>query len=257
MATLVMITKLGLHRPLQTLSHDTHVKITHSPALQPAIQTWRSPFKDKLPLFTPNNLKKRPGPKVSIKMYPKTGSAQKQARPRSWTGEPGPQGHPHGPHISSWDHEPLPQPRHSRASTPQPAQPQALLSQTHIPACPWLSTGRAQGWDGSSAPGCGWDRPWLPFPAPWNKCGTRCWVICSEAHTAAPDHCINQHWRADLPPNTISAVILAEACPAERTQGTSPASTGKPDTGRLPLLLTIGQSQVVCPSGLSTGISPV
>lgn len=218
MATLVMITKLGLHQPLQMLSHDTHVNVTHSPALQSAIQTWSSPFKDKLPLFAPNSFKKHPGSKAPIKMYPKTGSTHRQARSGSQTESLGRRAVP-----MSAPGAMTPAPATSQPPQPCPAEPDphptSLGSATGrqpglgLPQCPWLP-----------APGWGWDKPWLPFPAPGNAHGTGVaggWpaarpraACCCEPHTALPEHCINQHQTADLPPNAICAVVFDRGIPS-------------------------------------------
>lgn len=178
MTTLVMITKLGLD--LQTLSHDTHVNITHSSALQSVIQTRSSAFLDKLPPFAPNSLKKHTGPKAHIRMYPKAGSAHRQPRARSQTPL---SAQATGP--STWPPVSAPgamSPCPSRASSPQPCPATRLVElYPHpsypglgLPQCPWLP-----------APGWGWDRPWLPFPALGSSHGTgvarACWVTCSKA----------------------------------------------------------------------------
>lgn len=169
MTTLVMITKLGLH--LQTLSHDTHVNITHSPALQSVIQTRSSAFKDKLPPFAPNSLKKHTGPKAHIRMYPKAGSAHRQPRARSQTPL---SAQATGP--STWQPVSAPgamSPCPSRASSPQPCPatrlvelyphpslPGAGAAPVPLAACSWLGVGQAL-----AAIPC-------PGELPWNRCGT-------------------------------------------------------------------------------------
>lgn len=207
---------------IKTLSHDTHVNTTHSPVLQSAIQTWSSPFKDKLPLFAPNSLEKYPAAKAPIKMYPKTGSAYRQARPGSQTESLGCRAVPIARHVSSWGHEP--QPSHIQAgpatgpAEPDPhpslpmvqAQGDARAGAVPAPsawpaACSWLGVGQALG-----AIPC-------PRQCPWNRHGR--WMTCSQAQGcilqwALPDHCRNQHWRADLPPNTIFAVIFQRGIPS-------------------------------------------
>lgn len=248
-----MITKLGLHWPLQTLTDDTHFNITHSPVIQSAIQTWSPPFKDKLPLFAPNSFKKHPVPKAPIKMYPKTGSAQasqpKKPNLRAWATGPSP-----WPPMSSWGHE------QGQLSTALPSH--SLAEPDPHPSLPLAQPqGDTQGWGCPSAPGCLWTGPGchsLPQATPmeqvWHEHAG--WPAASEPCAALPDCCINQHWRADLLPNTIFAVMFGRGIPswAHGRNISCPASGSQTQCCHHCWPLA---SDKWCPSRLSAGICSV